>query len=98
MDVRKIASSVLIGAAWIARMLGVLFALLACALCFGRVMALVPVADATFWLQSFVPDVLLGLFVFSSPFGGAFRGDFALASLIFFIIDWALVRTASAVR
>lgn len=42
-----------------------------------------------------VPESLLGLFVFPTPFGGAFRGDFALFSLALLALDWVLARASS---
>lgn len=39
-----------------------------------------------------VPGPLSGLFVFTTPFGGAFRGDFALFALVLLAADWLLAR------
>lgn len=41
-------------------------------------------------VSSFIPDAISGLLVLQTPFGGAFRGDFALAALILLIAGWAL--------
>lgn len=38
--------------------------------------------------STFAPAALVGKFVFETPFGGAFRGDFALMSVALFVIDW----------
>lgn len=45
-------------------------------------------------VSSFIPDALSGLLVLQTPFGGALRGDFAQAALIFLIAGWALARGA----
>ena len=37
-----------------------------------------------------VPQSLSGILVIPTPFGGAFRGDFALAALLVYLVDWAL--------
>ena len=39
-----------------------------------------------------VPQSVLGLLVFRTPMGGAFRGDFALVAIVLFVIDWLLTR------
>lgn len=45
-----------------------------------------------------LPSAVSGLFVFQTPFGGVFHGDFALAAIVFFVIDWLLSRLASSSR
>ena len=45
-----------------------------------------------------VPGPLAGLFVFQTPFGGVFRGDFALLAIILLVIDWLLVRVSASLR
>lgn len=45
-------------------------------------------------ITSMLPQSLSGLFVIPTPFGGAFRGDLAIASLIFFIADYLCFRFA----
>ncbi len=39
---------------------------------------------------SLVPSALSGILVLPTPFGGAFRGDFALAAFVVYLLDWAL--------
>ena len=45
-----------------------------------------------------VPGPVLGLLVFQTPFGGAFRGDFALLAVILLLIDWALAHVRASLR
>lgn len=45
-----------------------------------------------------LPDAISGLFVFQTPFGGVFHGDFALAAIVFLIVDWLLSRLSSSLR
>lgn len=45
-----------------------------------------------------VPSQLLGLFVFSTPFGGAFRGDYAILAIVLLVIDWVLTRVSASLR
>ena len=45
-----------------------------------------------------LPEGVAGLFVFVTPFGGAFRGDFALMAVALLVIDWLLGRTSASLR
>lgn len=95
---RSVASTVLMVAAWVARVLAIAIAVCVVVLCFGPALSIVPVADATYWLTRLIPSAIRGIFVFTSPLGGAFRGDFAIVAVALFILDWALMRLSSAVR
>lgn len=44
------------------------------------------------------PAALSGVLVVPTPFGGALRGDFVIASIILFICDWLLSRRSVAMR
>ena len=46
-------------------------------------------------INRFVPPALFGQFVFETPFGGAFRGDLAIVSVLMFVVDWLCVRHAN---
>lgn len=82
----------------------------ACRVCAWALVALV-VADALLpagpraWLlpvnglvSGLVPDAVSGLFVFSTPLGGAFRGDFAIVAIVLLVADWALCRLLASLR
>lgn len=43
-----------------------------------------------------LPSSLAGLYVLDTPFGGAFRGDFAIASVVLFVLDWVCARIRRA--
>lgn len=45
-----------------------------------------------------VPPALLGQFVVETPFGGVFRGDLAIASIILFCADWVCMRFSTSLR
>ena len=45
-----------------------------------------------------VPGALSGLFVFQTPLGGAFRGDFAALAIVLLVIDWILSRASASLR
>lgn len=39
-----------------------------------------------------LPRQLSGVYVLDTPFGGAFRGDFAIMAVILFVLDWICAR------
>ncbi|MDO4428153.1 MAG: hypothetical protein Q4B91_01405 [Atopobiaceae bacterium] len=45
-----------------------------------------------------VPGPVAGLFVFATPFGGAFRGDFAIVAIVLLVLDWLLCRISVPAR
>ena len=45
-----------------------------------------------------IPAPLSGILVVSTPFGGVYRGDFAIAAIIVFVIDWLLTRASASLR
>ncbi len=45
-----------------------------------------------------IPEAISGSLVISTPFGGAFRGDFAIVAVLFFLIDWVFCKIASSLR
>ena len=49
-------------------------------------------------LNGMVPSAISGMLVIPTPLGGAFRGDFALLAIALFVVDWACLRIASALR
>lgn len=49
-------------------------------------------------VSGMVPAPISGLFVFLTPFGGAFRGDIALLAVLLLVIGWALRRASSLAR
>ncbi len=49
-------------------------------------------------LSRAIPEAISGSFVISTPLGGAFRGDFALVAVLFFLIDWVFCKIASSLR
>lgn len=57
--------------------------------------ALLPVNT---FLTRAVPGAFSGVLVFATPFGGAFHGDYCIAVVLLFVLDWALCKAASALR
>jgi hypothetical protein len=49
-------------------------------------------------ISRLIPEAISGSLVISTPLGGAFRGDFALVAVLFFLADWALCKIASSLR
>lgn len=91
---RVLLSAVLRLASWVARVGAWGFAALtvACAVLAGPMR--VYLLQATSLVGMWMPTALSGVLVFETPFGGALRGDFVIASVVLFIIDWACLRKA----
>ncbi|WP_321972001.1 hypothetical protein [Paratractidigestivibacter sp.] len=49
-------------------------------------------------LSRAIPEAISGSLVIATPLGGAFRGDFALVAVLFFVFDWVLCKIASSLR
>ena len=49
-------------------------------------------------LTQALPDVIAGYGLITSPFGGVFRFDFALAMVFLLVVDYAAQRAARALR
>lgn len=49
-------------------------------------------------VSSWLPPALSGAFVLETPFGGVLRGDFMVAAVVLFVIDWALAKAAHSLR
>ncbi|WP_035425410.1 hypothetical protein [Atopobium fossor] len=45
-----------------------------------------------------LPEGLRGVAVIPTPFGGAFRGDFALIAVVLFLLDWLFIRLHEAFK
>ena len=45
-----------------------------------------------------IPNALFGQFVYETPFGGVFRGDFVIASIILFCADYFCMRFSTSLR
>ena len=94
----ELAGRALVLAGWACRLLGWALAAIVVAgalLPAGPRALLLGVIDAASVL---VPAPLLGLFVFRTPFGGAFRGDFAIVAIVLLVLDWALQRISASLR
>lgn len=58
----------------------------------------VDVAAMTARVSAFVPGRFSAMPMVDTPFGGVFRGDLALASLVLFVLDWICSRVRYRVR
>lgn len=54
--------------------------------------------DANVAVSGLVPAPVSGLLVVVTPFGGAFRGDFAIVAIVLLALDWALCRLSASLR
>ena len=54
--------------------------------------------ELTARVTGWIPGLLSGTFVIETPLGGNLRGDFVIASIVLFVIDWLLARQARKLR
>ncbi|MCH3943203.1 MAG: hypothetical protein LKE37_05945 [Atopobiaceae bacterium] len=91
----RVASFGLRAVAVACRILAIALAADVVALCLAIGPTRTPVMMATNALSQLVVAPLSGSFVIQTSLDGAFRGDFALASLALFVIDWLCSRAAA---
>lgn len=58
----------------------------------------VAIMRLTAQVSQLLPRSLAGLYVLDSPFGGVFRGDFAIAAVVLFVLDWIVARVRRRLR
>lgn len=49
-------------------------------------------------VSQLMPAPMSGLFVFQTPFEGAFRGDFAIVAIVLLVLDWICCRVSASLR
>ena len=49
-------------------------------------------------ISRLIPAPMSGLFVFQTPFEGAFRGDFAIVAIVLLVLDWICCRVSASLR
>ena len=54
--------------------------------------------ELTAQVTGWIPGLLSGTFVIETPLGGNLRGDFVIASIVLFVIDWLLALQARRLR
>lgn len=96
--IRRLGRGLALVLAWAAR----LCALVAFALLALNVMALSPleglVARIDDVLETYLPWLMAGPPGVDTPFGGTFRVELALVSLVMFVADWLLCRLRALIR
>lgn len=95
--IRHIFSALFRVVAYLARIAAILLSALVVILCLGTATNL-GVVGVIMSLNGMVPSAISGMLVIPTPLGGAFRGDFALLAIALFVVDWASMRIASALR
>lgn len=81
-----------------ARIGALVLSLLVVALCFSGIPFRAALLDAAVSLGGLLPQALSGVLVRVTPFGGAFRGDFAMTALLLFVLDWLFARASARGR
>ncbi len=80
------------------RLAAILFAALVVASVFLTGSARARLISALNLTSLLVPASLMGQFVVESPFGGVFRGDLAIVSIVLFIADYVCMRISASLR
>ena len=94
---RSAASGPLLVAILLLRLLAISFCCLVVLMAIpalGDRAAMVRISSAA---GALVPPSISGILVLPTPFGGAFRGDFALAAFIVYIVDWTLTNVRARI-
>lgn len=83
---------------WVFRLAAIAISVVVVLDSFTMAAARVELLRATALISSFIPSQLAGLYVIDTPFGGAFRGDFAIVAVVLFLVDWILCRIRVSLR
>ncbi len=93
-----VARGLVLLVAWIVR----LAALAMCLIVLLNALALSPLrtylTQVTDLITSYLPRRDIGLLSMDTPFGGVFRGDLTIISLLLFVVDWLLCRLRASLR
>ena len=94
MQLRRAAAIALNVMAVAFRVLGIVFGALTVLLCFPSMAQRLNIAGFVLDLSHALPDIIEGYGLVTSPFGGVFRLDFALAMIGLLVLDYACQRIA----
>ncbi|MDO4538695.1 MAG: hypothetical protein Q4B54_11075 [Coriobacteriales bacterium] len=93
-----VARGLVLFIAWIFR----LAAILMCLIVLLNALALSPLrlylSYVTDFITSYLPWRSIGLLSMDTPFGGVFRGDLTIITILLFIVDWLLCRLRASLR
>lgn len=98
MDVRKAGAIALNVLSFACRILALLLCALTVLLCFSGVSTRLGIVSFVIELTQSLPDVIAGYGLIPTPFGGVFRFDFMLMSVVLFIVDYLCARLARSLR
>lgn len=94
----RVASTLLYVLAWIFRICAWVVCAITILSCFNLIYRFAPVASVLGVVQGATPGVLVGRLSLETPFGGLFRGDFAVVALCLFVLDWVCLRVSANLR
>ncbi|WP_102337435.1 hypothetical protein [Collinsella provencensis] len=98
MDARKAGAIVFNVLSYACRILALLLCALTVLLCFSGVSTRLGIVSFVIELTQSLPDVIAGYGLIPTPFGGVFRFDFMLMSVVLFIVDYLCARLARSLR
>lgn len=82
----------------VARVAATVLAFLVVVLCFTTGSGRTSVLSSIIAFANALPTASMTALSVETPFGGVFKGDFCLVSVILFIVDWACGRAAASAR
>lgn len=84
--------------AWAVRLVALCFVFLVLANSLSLPFFLSQLTEVTDLVTSYFPWGTLNVLMVDTPFGGVFRGDFAIIALLMFMLDWLLCRLRARLR
>lgn len=97
-DLTAILSKAFHAGAWIFRILAYIAVAVVIGSTFGVNARFPLLGSASGLVMTLTPPFLRGALALLSPFGGVFRGDFAITSVILFALDWVCIRISTSLR
>lgn len=97
-DLEQIVSKILLAASWLFRVLAYVAVAVVIGSTFGLNARFPLLNSASGLVMTLTPPFFRGAFALLSPFGGVFRGDFAITSIMLFALDWICTRISSSLR
>lgn len=98
MSSRKALAVALSVLAFACRVAGIFMSVMTVLLCFSGLAAKLKIVGFIVELSRALPAAIAGYGVITSPFGGVFRLDYALVAVVFFLVDYLLMRFSHRVR
>lgn len=98
MDMRNAGAVALSIVSIACRLLALSLCVLSVVLCFPGISSRLGIVSFVVELTQALPDVIAGYGLIATPFGGVFRFDFLLMTIVLFVVDYVCARIAYGLR